>query len=168
MSKTIKIHLSASGIRQAIKELETYKLEIQRKTSLLVSKLAEEGFRLVTLNLGDIHFTGDLQNSVSTEVGPNRAIIQVSSEYAIYVEFGTGPKGLVNQHPDNQIGYRYNVGKTIGFYYINGKLTEGWFYPGDDGIWHFTEGMPSRPFMYNSAQTLRYQSLKAIVKEVFG
>jgi hypothetical protein len=43
----------------------------------------------------------------------------------------------------------------------------GWYYPADDGTWKFTEGLPSRPFMYETAQEVRRES-NAIFREVFS
>lgn len=55
------------------------------------------------------------------------------------------------------MNWAYNSGATI-FTTEDGR--EGWYYPADDGTWRFTEGMPSRPFMYETAQYLRERSTK--------
>lgn len=45
---------------------------------------------------------------------------------------------------------------------------KGWHYF-KDGAWHWTQGMPSRPFMYNTASELRSMNTIAdIAREVFG
>ena len=43
----------------------------------------------------------------------------------------------------------------------------GWIYPTDDGGFRFTEGMQSRPFMYETALELQ-REFPRIAKEVFG
>ena len=87
--------------------------------------------------------------------------------YCKYIEFGTGVKGRDNSHPSEEykaiMNWAYNSGATI-FTTKDGR--EGWYYPADDGTWRFTEGMPSRPFMYETAQYLRKEAQK-IASEVF-
>lgn len=87
--------------------------------------------------------------------------------YCKYIEFGTGVKGRDSSHPSEEykaiMQWAYNSGATI-FTTKDGR--EGWYYPADDGTWRFTEGMPSRPFMYETAQYLRKEATK-IASEVF-
>jgi len=83
------------------------------------------------------------------------------------VEFGTGQIGLDKPYPyklPDGVSWNYATGKTIrqnalGRYY--------WFYPGDDGKWHYTEGMPARPFMYETANDLK-QKVEEVAKRVFA
>ena len=42
----------------------------------------------------------------------------------------------------------------------------GWFFPGDDGKYYFTEGQPSRPFMYETALMMARQ-VTPIARQVF-
>ena len=45
---------------------------------------------------------------------------------------------------------------------------KGWFYF-KNGEWHWTKGMPSRPFMYNTASELRnIETITRIARRVFG
>ena len=62
------------------------------------------------------------------------------------------------------VEWNYNTGKTI-FEIENGQY--GWFYPAEDGTWRFTQGMPSRPFMYETAVELMTEIAKT-EKEVCG
>ena len=62
------------------------------------------------------------------------------------------------------VEWNYNTGKTI-FEIEPGQY--GWFYQGDDGKWYFTQGMPSRPFMYETSIELM-QLVVRTAKEVFG
>jgi len=87
--------------------------------------------------------SGQLRNSISSSVqaSASGATGQVSTnvDYAVYVEFGTGPKGRAstNGAADGQsVSYRPN----------------GWYYPVGDGTMRYTEGMPARPYMYPAAQ----------------
>ena len=168
--KTIKIRLSVDSIQNAIKELRAYKKELQRKTNLLVARLAEEGCEYAKAYIikTDAIYSGELLSGLSFNTGHNYAVIEANSEHAIFVEFGTGPKGEAKQHPNNTIDYQYNVGPTINWYNVNGKMRYGWFYPDKmTGTVRFTEGMPSRPFMYETSNYLRHEALTKVIKEVF-
>jgi hypothetical protein len=81
--------------------------------------------------------------------------LTAGSEYAIYVEYGTGLMGENNPHPKPD-GWQYNIGETI-------RENGGWWYPttADDpnphkkvfngNLYAWTiAGQPSRPFMYRT------------------
>ena len=62
------------------------------------------------------------------------------------------------------VGYRYGGGTT----YVqteDGRV--GWYFPARDGKWYFTEGQPSRPFMWETAQLLKSQVIP-IARSVFN
>ena len=53
-------------------------------------------------------------------------------------------------------------------FYICDHIEKGWFYF-KNGKWHWTKGMPSRPFMYNTASALRNtETITRIARRVFG
>lgn len=168
----IKINLSEDSINQAIETLENIKRDLEFKSKQLMARLADEGFTLVVNNISAMgaYYTGELINSVSAEYDERSAIIRVVNEHAMFVEFGTGPvgaqTGYVGQLPDN---WNYASGTTIGWYWVYGQVKFGWWYYDDYAQqWRFTEGMQSRPFMFNAAQELKLQKLDKIVKEVFN
>lgn len=85
------------------------------------------------------------------------------TDYAMYVEFGTGIMGGEDPHPEAMMDYR----------------DEGWWYPTENpypGQWHFvgrdgntiayTEGMPSRPFMYETQLYIRRILTKTVNKHL--
>ena len=95
-----------------------------------------------------------------TKTSENTYELRNTNEKGAYVEFGTGIVGSENSHPDTSIvGWKYDTNK-------HGE--KGWHYF-KDGAWHWTQGMPSRPFMYNTASELRSMNTIAdIAREVFG
>lgn len=170
----ITVELSQKGILEAKKLLLDYKRNVlQQKLQLLVQRLSEEGVRIAKSNITtlDAIFTGELLNSIKSESGgstKNTAIFYVvaDSEHAAYVEFGTGQLGLEGSYPypfPEGVEWNYNTGKTI-FQISEGQY--GWFFPADDGTWRFTQGMPARPFMYETAMELA-QIAPKVAKEVF-
>lgn len=173
--KVFKTDLSVKGIEQLKKNLLNYKDNIlQHKVDLLAKTLADKGVDIAQANVArlDAIFTGELINSIHTRYGGSAkgtAIFYVvaDSHHAAYVEFGTGQLGLEGGYPypfPEGVDWQYNTGKTI-FEISPGQY--GWFYQDDNGDWYFTQGMPSRPFMYET-----YLGLKGLVertaREVFG
>lgn len=168
--KNIKITLSEKSINNAIKELEVYKNGIIAKTSKAVEMLTDYGLeicraKIIEMNIND---TGNLYNSLSGYYSPtlNAGFITVNCEYAVFVEFGTGTRGVKEPYAGQamaETGYKY-MGGTKYVTTKDGRI--GWFYPADDGTWRFTEGLPSRPFMYETGIEM-INKLNDIIKEAF-
>lgn len=161
--------LSVSSIRQLQKDLEKYRDSLEYKAALLAEKLAERGVEIARVQVSslDAVFTGELLSSIHSEYKGSQkggAIFAVvaDSDHAIYVEMGTGIIGAQNPY-SGKLPAVYAQGKTIR-QLADGRY--GWFYP-KDGQWYFTEGMPSRPFMYQTSTELMQEVVK-VAKEVFG
>ena len=96
------------------------------------------------------------------------AVIYAEGESVAFVEFGTGVKGQNSPHRNGEYlakaAWQYATGPKI-FTTQAGRV--GWIYPTDDGGFRFTEGMESRPFMYETALELQ-REFPRIAKEVFG
>ncbi len=167
MGEKIKINcLNPDSIQAAIDRLEKRRREVDQKAASLVRLLTQLGLErardIVPID------TGVAQASIIGYIDEAEGIgIIRAGGYCKYIEFGTGVKGAAGKHPSAEymaiMGWAYNVGATI-FTTKDGR--EGWFYPADDGTWKFTEGMPSRPFMYETAQYLRKEA-KRLAKEAF-
>ena len=175
MKRVFKTDLSRSGIADLRKQLVDYKNNVlQQKVDLLAKRLAEKGVAIAQTNIAtyDAIFTGELISSIEARYGGSTkgsAVFYVvaDSRHAVFVEFGTGQLGLEGSYPypfPEGVEWNYNTGKTI-FEIENGQY--GWFYPAEDGKWYFTQGMPSRPFMYETAVELMTEIAKT-AREVFG
>lgn len=165
MAKHIKATLSQSSLRKAQQEIQRYRQELIQKTQTFVQRLADEGVILAKVKISQypaVH-TGELLNSIMDEPGAvitngSQWIIYTGCEWAQFVEFGTGITGSQNPHPDTGIAnWKYDV---------NEHGDTGWWYY-KEGEWHWTKGMPSRPFMYETAKDLA-DLVPKIAKEVFG
>jgi len=161
VSKKIIFGLSTKEINRAIRELEQYKKELNRKTSLLIEALTDRGVEIAKAQIRELGavYTGELEESITGYFNPTVqvGIIRAGAPYAIYVEFGTGVVGAGSPHPA-PAGWRYDV---------NNHGEAGWWYFNDrDQKWHWTKGIESRPFMYNTVQILERESVR-IAKEVF-
>jgi len=155
--------LDVASIDAAIAELEKEKkfvheaaAEIVRTLTMLGEQKAKE---LIPVD------TGEAQASIIGYVldEDNVGIISATGEYCVYLEFGTGVKGQSSPHPSSEwlaeasalTGGKYTgylTGKHI-FTTKDGRI--GWLYPGDDGKLHFTEGIDSQHFMYDTLLYLR-------------
>lgn len=170
MAKTITCGVSSRDFERAAKEVRKYKAELIIKAQTLVNALADYGVviaRSLLIELGAID-KGNLANSVGAFFDPttNTGFIRVDCDYAVFVEFGTGTRGAASPYIGdaiNKVAYRYGDG-THYVMLSDGRI--GWFYPADDGTWKFTEGMPSRPYMFETAQELRRRFI-GLAKEVF-
>lgn len=172
--KILKSDLSVSGINNLAKELEKYRDSLTYKCRLLAEKLSERGVEISRVQIADLDaiFTGELIASIhseykdSTKHGAIFAVV-TDSYHAAFVEFGSGWLGKNTPYPyplPEGVSWDYNTGKTIR--YNAKKGTYYWFYPGKDGLWHCTEGMPARPFMYLTSLELQKEVVK-IAKEIF-
>lgn len=170
---TIKVNLNeADGIKNAINELKRYKRRVEENTRLLVQKLTDEGAdiaRIKIVNMG-AYYSGELFSGVSGYYSPslNAGAVKVASDHVAFVEFGTGIVGQNSPHKNGEYlskaSWSYASGTKI-FTTQDGRV--GWIYPTDDGGYRFTEGMPSRPFMYETAIELE-SKFKGLAKEVFS
>ena len=163
--KKICIGLSESEFEKAAREVEKYKKEVVKKTRLLAQRLAEKGVEIAKIKIMQFPAvdTGELLESMQAQAGDviengGEWIVFTDCPHAAFVEFGTGVTGSRNPHPDTSlVGWRYDV---------NEHGDAGWFYF-KDGEWHWTKGMISRPFMYETGRDLR-KLVSKTAKEVFG
>ena len=174
MPKKITINaLSKSSIENAIKQLRAYQNDLTYKCQLLAEKLAENGVEIARVQIADLDaiFTSELLSSIHAEYkgstkGGSIWSVVAGTYHAMFVEFGTGIVGKQSPYPGelpDGVSWEYASGKTIR-QLADGRY--GWFYKDDDGQWWFTDGMPSRPFMYYTSIQLRDIVVKT-AKEVF-
>lgn len=174
MPKKITINaLSKSSIENAIRQLRAYQNDLTYKCQLLAEKLAEKGVEIARVQIADLDaiFTSELISSIHAEYkgstkGGSVWSVVVGTDHAMFVEFGTGIVGKQSPYPGelpDGVSWEYASGKTIR-QLADGRY--GWFYKDNDGQWWFTEGMPSRPFMYYTSNQLKDIVLKT-AKEVF-
>lgn len=155
---------SPSSIDNAIREMKSYQADITYKCKLLAERLANIGVEIARVNVADFDaiYSGELLSSIKAEydgIIPDGASWMVVTDcpWAFYVEFGTGIVGANSPHPDTSIAnwkYDLNQHGDMGWYYFK------------DGDWHWTKGMPSRQFMYQTGMDLRAR-IESVAREVF-
>ena len=157
-----KINLNPREIDRLIKDIKQYKRELTEKVNLLIGELTDYGVEVAKAQVRELGawYTGELESSIEGYFSPSVGvgIIKAGAPYAVYVEFGTGIVGKSQPHPSPD-DWRYD---------INGHGESGWWYFNDyTGHPQWTKGMPSRPFMYNTARELE-NACERIAREVFG
>jgi hypothetical protein len=156
------IKLNPKDIGRVIKDIEKYKRELTEKVNLLIGELTDYGVEVAKAQVRELGawYTGELESSIEGYFSPSVGvgIIKAGAPYAVYVEFGTGIVGKNQPHPSPD-DWRYD---------INEHGESGWWYFNDyTGHPQWTKGMPSRPFMYNTARELE-NACERIAREVFG
>lgn len=159
----IKFNLSQRSIQSAIKQVEQYKKDLTVKCQRLIEALTAKGIDIAKFHVQNLgaFYTGELEGSIDGYYSPSLGvgIIYAGSWYAVYVEFGTGLQGQQSPHPESgSYGWVYDV---------NNHGEAGWSYFNErDGKYHWTTGMPSRPFMYLTAKELD-RICETVAKAVF-
>ena len=162
--KTINMDLSAKSIQNAIREVEKFRKDLQNMCQELAQRLTAEGAEIARMQVVsmDAWFTGELEASIQGVYFAEEhcGVIYTDCPHALFVEFGTGIVGESGpQHPWNS-EYEWE-------HDTNGHGINGWWYPAPWGWWvpkkgkhagetmAWTDGMVSRPFMYNTMVWIR-------------
>jgi hypothetical protein len=171
--KKITVDLNEeNSVKNAIKELKRYRKDLEKKTRLLVQRLTDYGAEIVRVKIVNMgaYYSGELLSGVDGYYSPslNVGFVRVTSDHVAFVEFGTGVVGQNSPHKNGEYlskaAWSYASGAKI-FTTQDGRV--GWIYPTDDGGFRFTEGMESRPFMYETALELQ-NNFRRIAQEVFS
>ena len=151
MARVIHIDLTPGGIDRAISELKRFQEDLKKALDDLMVALKDDGVAEAKMHI--LAFmavdTGELLGSVEGAYDPQThiAIIRAGADYAAFVEYGTGVVGQGSPHPAPVLLWKYD---------IHGHGEAGWEYVSPrDGKLHWTQGQPSRPFMYRTAERLR-------------
>lgn len=170
--KTIAVRLDPQSVLEAIKELQQYQKDVESKTRLLLQRLTDLGADIARIKIVSLgaYYSGELLSGVDGYYSPalNVGFVRVTSDHVAFVEFGTGVVGQTNPHKNGEYlskaAWQYATGPKI-FTTKDGRV--GWIYPTKDGGFRFTEGMQSRPFMYETALELS-RNFANIAKAVFS
>lgn len=170
--KVIRFGLGENEIDKAIRELEKYKVEFQRKVDTYRERIAEEIATMASLNFGsaviDDRIRGGYHKpnvTVSVVEKGGISVVVADGEDAVWCEFGAGVyhNGSAGSSPNP---YGTELGFTIGSYGKGyGKHTAWGYY--DNGQLVITRGTPASMPMYNAVQEVMKKAI-AIAREVFG
>lgn len=173
MSKVIKMKLSQSSVKEAIRQLNDYQQDLQYKTSLFVQRLAEVGIKTI-----DAHKSGrgdaDRSNIDRYYIKPPeqngnrvRTTLVLHGKDVAFIEFGAGISynGPGGSSPNP---YGAPLGMIIGSYGQGHGLEESWvYYDETKGRFVTTYGTEASMPMYYADQAILNQ-ISDIAREVFG
>ena len=156
-----KIIVSLGNIDDAIRQFEEYEKKVKQNIKDFLSKLLDEGVEIAKAQIIELNAveSGELQSSLKYTLytEDNKGIIFTDSRHACFVEFGTGVKGAGSPHPTRPWDYDTKGHGEVGW----------WYYDEQQGRIRYTKGMPSRPFMHNTAKELERKAV-SIAREVFS
>ena len=153
-----RLKASLDDLDTLLSELEAYRAKVEAAGLEIVHRLADIGMEAAVreATVMDAYDSGELVNGIRVEKTRLGGKVVSTAPHSAFVEFGTGIRGKNNPYPlPGLAGWRYDV---------NEHGEAGWFYY-KEGAWHWTAGLPSRPYMYNAAKEVRKRLLKT-AKEV--
>ena len=169
MEKVIKVKLDPRSIADAIKKIEEYKADLEKRVRFLLETMVGRGEIIAKAKVVEykIIHDNDLTKSIRGFVQGNVGYLHVDDEHAVFFELGTGPVGASDPHPLHP-SYSADGWFTRADDKPMDKLY-GWtpLESGNGYVYYHTYGQKSKPFMYETALKLR-EEFPAIVKEVFG
>ena len=173
--KVIRFSLDTKDINRAIRELEKYKRDFQKKVDTYRKRLAEEIAVNASLNFGSALMEDVLNGSprkpnvtVNVDERGNVSVVVADGEDAVWCEFGAGVyhNGSVGSSPNP---YGKELGFTIGSYGFGHGKQQVWGYytdPDNKTGLVLTRGTPASMPMYNAAQEVMRKAID-IAREVF-
>lgn len=148
MSEKISINIfSPSSIENAKQLLMKKADKIDSGTRQTVEELTQMGYEYM-MSIVPVE-SGDLAESISWEYdqSTNTGRILVGTNYAIFVENGTGIVGANSPHPEPAPGWKYDV---------NGHGEKGWsYFDTKQNRYRWTKGEPAHAFVYRTREFMR-------------
>lgn len=170
--KVIKFRLNEKSIAKAIREIEKYKIEFQKKVDTYRKRIAEEIAVNASLNFGSAVIEDKIRDgprkpnvTVKVDERGSIAVVVADGEDAVWCEFGAGVyhNGSIGSSPHpkgNELGF------TIGSYGFGHGKQKAWGYY-ENGQLVITRGTPASMPMYNAVQEVTRKAIE-IAREVFG
>jgi len=167
----ISFGLTEQSLDEAIKQLDKYKNDLQRKTELFRQKVAErladearDGFDFAVVD--DTNYNTRMANvNVSVDERGSISVVVAQGEDAVWVEFGAGVyyNGPAGSSPNP---YGKQLGMTIGSYGKGNGKKQTWGYY-ENGQLQITRGTPAKMPMASAVISV-LNDIQSIAKEVFG
>lgn len=162
--KVIKMSLSSSSIKDAIKELKTFRNSLDRKMDKLLEELANIGVKEASVRFTTAMYDGVNDSDVSLKPVKNGYAIVASGKAVAFIEFGAGVyhnsgEPYPDPRPEGIVG--------IGEYGKGYGKRQAWGYRNESGELTITHGNPAAMPMWYASEEMRSKITK-IAKEVFG
>ncbi len=145
--------LNLNSVSSAINKLKTRRESIDTGLKTLISKLTKKGYEyMISIVPED---TGNLKGSITWEFDDinQKGVITIGTNYALFVEYGTGIVGK-NRPPPDPKNWKYDV---------NNHGVKGWWYFDDNqNRLRWTRGRSASAFAYKTMKFLEKQAPKGV------
>ena len=172
----MKIKVSLGNIDEAIKAIEQYEKNLEKKTKAFMERLAEIGADTAKTKFSTAQYDGENDVVVGDPkwIDNKRLVLSATGRSVLFIEFGTGVHYSSASHPkEAEFGfsrgtYGHGLGKLDSWRYegnpgTNGELITEGKHKGEVK----TYGNPANRCMYEAGKEMRKQ-IKEIAKEVFS
>lgn len=135
----IRLRLSEAGIKDALRQVEDYKAELNRRVETFVGRLAAVGLNVASVKFQNAEYAGNNDVTCRVEQDGAHATILAEGQAVAFIEFGTGV--AYPEHPSGEFAHgTYGKGR--------GANPNGWAYKGEQG----TSGrpIPGKPGVYRT------------------
>ena len=165
-------YLSGDSFRKTAQQIREYRKKLEANIQRFCEELAKEGEIVIKSILVEHVFTGQTLDSVEIvsegSDGTYVAKVQVTSDAIMFLEFGSGLEGALDEHPTGLYGSgTFGQAARQNPEYENWENPEGWVYYGDDGKTYVSHGMQASMPMFRGSQVMRMK-LNDVAKRVFG
>ena len=162
------------SIDDAIKKVDSYAKDLERKAQELCQRLGATGYQIALDGFFNAIYDGTNDVSVEWLSEDNKIVIRASGYAVMFIEFGTGVTHQTYHPKRGELG----IGNVGTYGHGLGKLKGGWRYPAENGAgtkgkpdakhpgYIHTYGNPANMPMYNASRDIRSEYLK-VVREVF-
>lgn len=167
--------LDPKSVDRAIRQLESYANDLERKAQELCRRLGGTGYTIASDGFDGAIYDGT--NDVTVELIPeeNKMVLKASGYTVLFIEFGTGVTYQTYHPKRSAMDMDLEIG---GYGHGLGKLNGGWRYQAEKGAGTYGEEDPDHPGyihtygnpanmpMYNASKDIRGEMLR-IAREVF-
>lgn len=170
MALTIRIGLNTDDVSAAIRRLEAYRDDLDRKGKEICRRLSDIGATVARPIFASAYYDGNNDVDVTPDETKNGYVVTASGKAVLFIEFGAGatygyghpePMGYgPGTWPDPHYG-RDSSGAVVP----NWSNDRGWYTPKEAGGVH-TYGNPPAMAMYLASQEVRNEVLR-VAREVF-
>lgn len=177
MSRKITIGLNQNEISNLISQLNNIASKLDKMAEKLTDDIAEIALNEMVQNYNSSQYQpSDGMSFSKTGTAKDKKVSMIGTQ-AIYNEFGTGTMGEQNPHPQKSdfALNDYNSGSTIRRNTKNNSIASNlgipanglyWTFKDENGITHYTQGIPAQKQVYNAGIEVQKQMPEIIEKNL--
>ena len=160
---TIHVELNPASIDAAIKKLEDYRHDLDRKAGLLCERLADMGAMYAEWNFSGVLYAGDIDYSITVNrIDDMHYSVLANGQSVLFMEFGAG----IHYGGGHPLEAEFGMGPGTYPGQTHALDPNGWRFK-QNGRWIHTLGNPAGMPMFNAAKDLEKEITK-VAREVFG